>query len=260
MINQAGQLLNAILQDLCQDYDLEAARKTTILTLTPTATAVGSPLPLGSGPYALPTDYLRARKGMVFYTFQGVPYFMVPMDLSEYDALVQQQGFNDFPRDFTTDMAVSPPNLFVWPPTSITTPMTVRYYSQMADIGLGAYGASDNQPPQTSTVVPWFPNTNYLVTRLAGEMMKIADDSRCESFLSSDADRCPGGAGSILRHYLQMKDDPEGKTNVVKLDRRLFGTNFSRLPNTKLIGWVVLLNLVGWDILWQVIGGLPWIS
>jgi hypothetical protein len=217
MISQAGQFLNNILQELCQDYDLEVARKTNTSIIFNAA----------SGPYPLPSDYLRARKGMVFYVFNGIPYFMVPIDLSEYDALVQQAGFNDFPRDFTTDMAASPPTMFFWPPPSIVVPVTVRYYAQMPDI----------TTPETSPTIPWFPNTNYLVTRLAGEMMRIANDDRAESFLSDDADRHPQGAGVLLRKYLKMKDDPEGKTETVKLDRRLFGTNFNRLPNTKIVGW-----------------------
>lgn len=217
MISQAGQKLNAILQDLCENQDIELARKTTTFPFT-----------TSSGPYTLPDDYLRARKGMVFYTYNGVPYFPVPIDLSEYDALVQQAGFNDFPRDFTTDMAQTPPTMLFWPPPSIPGIVaTVRYYSQMPEIAT----------PETSKDVPWFPNSNYLITRLAGEMMQLAGDDRAEAFLSDDDRMHPLGAGVLLRKYLQMKDDPEGKTNTVKLDRRLFGTNFNRLPNTKIVGW-----------------------
>jgi len=42
-----------------------------------------------------------------------------------------------------------------------------------------------------------------------------------------------------------MKDDPEtAGTKRVTLDRRLFGgSQWSRLPNTKIIGWIVLLAL-----------------
>ena len=217
MVSQAGMKLNAILQDLNQNYDLELARKTTTLTFN-----LGT-----SGPYPLPADYLRARQGMVFYTYNGIPYSMVPIDISEYDMLVQQAGFNDFPRDFTTDMAVSPPNMYVWPPSSIVVPVTVRYYATMPDIAA----------PETSAAIPWFPNDNYLITRLAGEMMQIAGDDRAEKFLGDSDDATPLGAGVLLRSYLRMKDDPEGKTNTVKLDRRLFGTNFNRLPNTKIVGW-----------------------
>ena len=146
--------------------------------------------------------------------YNGIPYFMVPIDISEYDALVQQAGFSDFPRDFTTDMAASPPTMLVWPPSSIVVPVTVRYYAQMPDI----------VTPETSTDIPWFPNDNYLITRLAGEMMQLTGDDRAEKFLGDSDDATPLGAGVLLRRYLKLKDDPEGKTETVKLDRRLFGS------------------------------------
>ena len=217
MVSQAGQKLNTILQDLCQNYDLELARGVTLLTFTNS-----------SGPYTLPTDYLRARKGMIFYMFQGVPYSPVSIDLSEYDLLVQQAGFADFPRDFATDMSQSPPTMFFWPPPSIPGILvTVRYYKQMPDIAT----------PETSSTVPWFPNSNYLITRLAGELMQIAGDDRAEAFLSDNADQHPLGAGVLLRKYLELKDDPEGRTNRVTLDRRYWGTNWNRLKNSKIVGW-----------------------
>lgn len=213
----AGQKLNSILQDLCQNYDLEVASGTTSVVFT-----------TSSGPYPLPSDYLRSRKGMVFYLFDGQPYSMVSIDIDEYDLLVQQQGFADFPRDFATDMSVSPPAMFFWPPPSIPgIAAIVRYFKQMPDIAT----------PETSTAIPWFPNENYLTTRLAGEMMQLTGDDRAEAFLSDDENLHPGGAGVLLRRYLKMKDDPEGRTNRVQLDRRLWGTNFSRLKNSKLVGW-----------------------
>jgi len=213
---QGGQYLNLTLDNLCQDYDLELARGLFTFNFTNQ-----------SGPYVLPANYLRARKGDVFYTFQGVPYFMTAIDLGEYDRLVQQAGFNDFPRDWTTDMSQSPPQMFVWPPPSLVAPVTVRFYSQMPSITI----------PETSAVVPWFPNQLYLITNVAGLLMMDADDTRWQEYLSEDEDRYPMGAGCQLRRYLKMKDDPEGKTNTVALDRRRFGTQFNRLPNTKLIGW-----------------------
>jgi hypothetical protein len=225
---QGGDYLNLVLDNLCQDYDLELARGFTTFNLGATVGTYPS-IPAGSlsGPYPMPTDYLRARKGDVFYTYQGVPYFMTPIDLSEFDRLVQQQGFNDFPRDFTTDMALSPPVMLVWPPPSLVAPTTVRYYKQMPTI----------VNPSTSSTVPWFPNQLYLITATAGLLMMDASDTRWQEYLSDDEDRYPMGAGSQLRRYLKMKDDPEGKTDMVTLDRRRFGVQFNRLPNTKLIGW-----------------------
>ena len=65
---QAGQLLNAILRELCQTYDLDNAKLYTTITLG-TLT--------GSGPYPLPDAYLRAAPGEVYYTIDGVKYVLV---------------------------------------------------------------------------------------------------------------------------------------------------------------------------------------
>jgi hypothetical protein len=224
---QAGQFLNQMLEELCQNHDLEIARGVTTFTFGNVTTAAPNGIFSQSGPYTLPSDYLRSRKGMVFYIYNGTPYSMVPIDIAEYDMLVQQAGFNDFPRDFTTDMEQSPPTMYVWPPPSIVVPVTVRYFRQMPPI----------TTPESSTVVPWFPDQTYLITELAGRLCQMADDDRWESFLSDDEDRHPGGSRVQLRRYLKMKDDPEGKVNTVELDRRRFGTNWNRLPNTKIIGW-----------------------
>lgn len=215
--SQAGLKLNAILQELCQTYDFELARLTTTITFNGT-----------TGPYSLPSDYLRARKGDVFYTYLGVPYFMIPVDIAQYDSFVQQAGLNDFPRFFATNMAASPPTLLVWPPPSLVVDVTVRYYAQMPEI----------TTPETSSSVPWFPMDNYLITRLSGELMQITDDDRAAAFLTDKEEQNPQGAGVILRRYLNLKDDPEGKVNTVQLDRTLFGTNrWAALPSTKNIGW-----------------------
>lgn len=216
--SQAGQLLNMVLSDLCQTYDFDVAKKFATITLGSVSTS------FGSGPYLLPADYLRAcDKRSVFYTNSGVKYELVPLDLAEYDMLIQQQGNASFPSMFATDMSQSPPQLFVWPPPSGSFPLTVRYFSQMPDITM----------PETSTTVPWFPSQDYLVTRLSGELMKIADDERASSFLGEG----DSGAQGILLRYLKLKDDSSNRAQTVKLDRRFFGNQFSRVPNTKTIGF-----------------------
>lgn len=210
--SQAGQLFNAVLSDLCQTYDLDVARKVTTITLTGT-----------SGPYTLPSDYLRAPRDGVFYTYNGVKYPLTPIDLGEFDLLVQQAGMQSMPAMFATDLSQSPPQLLVWPPPSGSFPLTVRYYAQMADI----------TAPETSNTVPWFPNTDYLVTRLAGELMKITDDERTTTFLGDGVT----GAQGILNRYLKLKDDRTDRADQVRLDRRQFGSAFNKLPSTKTIGW-----------------------
>lgn len=209
---QAGQLLNMIQSDLCQTYDFDIAKKTTVI-----------PLGVSSGPYALPSDYLRALKDDIFYTFNGVPYPLVSVDLSEWDSYPQQAGFNAYPTAYATDMSQSPPALYVWPPSNGNLPLTVRYFSQMPDIA----------QPETSSVVPWFPNQDYLLTRLTGELMRIADDERYIEFLGSG----DHGAQGILDRYLKLVDDKETRAKRVTLDRRFFRPRWGELKNTKSIGF-----------------------
>lgn len=224
MTQLAGQKLNAILSELCQTYDLDDARGSFTFNFN-----VGSNNNnTGSGPYLLPADYLRTQQGKQFYTVAFQPYELSRIEQWEYDLLTQQPGFADFPRNFYVDTAQSPPQEFVWPPPSITAPVLVRYFRQMPDIAT----------PEISGVVPWFRYQNYLLTRLAGEMMQVADDERAAAFLTDKEEINSQGAGVLLRRFLNLKDDPEGRAKTVQLDRRRFGiSRWERLPSTKTIGW-----------------------
>jgi hypothetical protein len=144
-------------------------------------------------------------------------------DADEYDGLVQQAGLTGYPTIYTTDLSVRPPQLYVWPPASGAFAVTFKYYRQMPDI----------TTPETSTTVPWFPNTTYLLRRLTGELMNIVDDDRAEAFLGDG----PNGAQTILRRYLMMKDDREAQVKTVKLDPARFGQNTDNLKSTKFVGF-----------------------
>lgn len=223
---QAGQLLNVILQELCQNYDIDQARGTFVFNFNPglITTSIYPNVTPGGGPYPLPSDYLRAvdSKDAVWY-LQGVPYPMIPCDLSEYDNLVQQAGQQSYPYIFATDMSQSPPNLLVWPPASGAYQCSIRYRRQMPDIAT----------PETSNAVPWFPNTQYLRTRLAGELCKLTDDGRWGEFLGDK----PYGAQGILSRWLKMANDATDRAQMVSLDRRLFRNPWGSLRDTKKVGW-----------------------
>lgn len=230
MKSQAGQQLNVILADLAQLNDLEANRGFFQFNFNPgLISAPNNNVVAGGGPYLLPLDYLRAEKDDVFWTFNGVPYPMVNIELQQFDMTVQIAGNQSFPYYYTTDvspLSLNPPaqpQLWVYPPPSGAYQVTVRYKKQVADIAT----------PETSAVIPWFPNQNYLITRLAGELMKIADDTRSDKYLGDT----PGGAEYILKAYLKMEGDRLSRAKVVTLDRRYFRPNFSALPNTKQLGW-----------------------
>jgi len=220
--SQAGQLLNAALAEFCTTYDLEVNRQTYTFVFNPG---------LGSGPYPLPSNWLRANDDDVFFTIQGVAYVMISIQLPEYDALVQQAGLNAYPAYYAIDnspiQTQQPPNMYVWPPPAGAYPVTARYFCQQPDI----------TTPETSATIPWFPATTVLLRRVAGELMLMANDDRAEAFLSSDENRNPEGYGVLLRKYLRNQDANKAP-NQVKLDKRLFKTGrWSALPNTKYVGW-----------------------
>jgi len=221
---QALAFLNAVLQELAQDYDFQVIRKTFSFNFS--TSAAGTPYAPGSGPNPMPPDFLRLHRKGAFYQIFQVPYPLIGVTQEEFDSYVQQPGLQSYPYLGYVDVSLTPPGLYVWPPASGNYPVTIRYNPQMPDI------------VDTSTV-PWFPNTNYLYTRVAGELMKITNDDRWPSFIGdADPDKdTPGSACSILRSYLRMKDDPETAPKTVALDRRVFKPNVANLRNTKTIGW-----------------------
>ena len=227
--SQAGQFLNSILSDLCQTYDFALARGTFTFNFgTSQLTSAEFPnIGPGCGPYALPSDFLRfPNADEAIWFLDGVPYPMIPIDISEYDWQVQQVGNQAYPFLFATDMSQSPPLLVVWPGASGAFQCMIRYQRQMADI----------TTPETSSTVPWFPNQRYLMKQLSGMLMGLTDDERAQTYLG-DGDPNNPGAQSILRHYLQMRDDSTNRSKRVKLDRRRFSASYNTLRSTKTLGW-----------------------
>jgi hypothetical protein len=216
---QSGQFLNATLQDLCQNYDLDIC-----LGSNPFVSNAGS------GPYDLPSDYLRTQvqdgKDQLFYTLQGVPYPLIQITLAEYNWLVQTPGFFSYPYNYATDLSPDPKHLFMWPPASGLYQFTHRYYKLMPDIAT----------PESSTSVPWFANTQILIRSVAGRLMGITGDQRQAAYLG-DGEQYPLGAGTLLKAYLKNVEDREGAVHTVGRDRRRFGRSFDLLRNTKTIGW-----------------------
>jgi hypothetical protein len=221
-VTQAQQLLNSVQEELARNYDFAIIRKYFTFPFDLSGNGVQYSYALGSGPNPMPSDYLRLCPKGSYYLISGVPYNMIAVRQEQFDHFVQQAGLNSFPTYFYIDHAQTPPQLYVWPPPSGAFQVSIRYQSLPADI-------------TDFSTVPWFPNPTYLYTRLAGELMKLANDDRWAAFLS-DADGS-GGAGDLLRKYLVMKDEPNDAVKTVQLDRRNFRPNTSSLPNTKQIGW-----------------------
>lgn len=227
-------MLNTVLEELCTSYDFEVAAGTYYFNFDPGLTSLIGNSIYGSGPYPLPSDFLRCcGPESVWWTNQGVPYPLIPLDLSEFDMAVQQAGLQSYPYWFATDVSLADATqegvvgtnavAYVYAPPSGAYPCTVRYQKLMPQI----------VTPETSSLVPWFPNSNYLINRVAGEMMRLTDDERWKEFLGDG----PFGAEGILRKYLIMKDNKTNRAQTAKLDRRYFGSSISGLPNTKSVGW-----------------------
>jgi hypothetical protein len=234
-LTQAGEYLNSILSDLCQDHDFEVAAKTYYFNFNPGLIALIGQSIFGSGPYPLPNDFLRFKDGdpnAAIWFLQGVPYPMIPCDLSEFDMQVQQSGIQSYPYIIATD--VSPSDavqqglpagaagaFYVYSPPSGTYPAQLRYQAQMTDIAT----------PESSATIPWFPNQGYLLKKVASYVAMLTSDDRQQA-LSSEAD-------DILRTYKIMKDNKTNRAQSVRLDRRMFGNTFTTLKNTKTVGWAL---------------------
>lgn len=213
--SQAGQFLNMILADYAQTEDLDTIRQTTTLNITAQST-----IPY---PWPLPTNYLRAYD--VFYLVNGEPFYLTQMELAEFDKLFTGQGVANYPTRFATDMAVSPagapavaPNMYFYPPPQIPLAVTVRYRPQTGDI----------TTPETSSVVPWFPNQLILIEDLCVKLGDLVGDDRTEGWEARLERR--------MRKYLIMDDDKEGFSQTVKLDPNTFRSN-RNLPPSKILGF-----------------------
>jgi hypothetical protein len=237
---QAGVYLNSLLSDLCQTYDLELAAKTFYGNFDPGLHAqVGNSI-YGSGPYSLPADFLRWKDDKSFFWTlpgTGVTYPEIFCDLSEFDMMVQQAGTQSYPYIIATDQSLGDMSqqglmdsggaFYVYAPPSGAYPYQGRYYSQMPDLS----------SPESSSVIPWFPNQGYLIKKLTAFLMGLVDDERQPTW-ETQADKA-------LLQYLQMKDNRSTRASTVKMDRRRFGRAYTTLPNTKTVGWAVALALLG---------------
>lgn len=220
---QAQQFLNVTLADLSDMVDLDLLRNVyTGITLT-ADNGSGN----GSGPYLLPMDYKRAEWGGVWFLQNGQPYKLVNIELEQYFGQVQQPGIANYPYQYATDispLAAEPPTnplLYVWPPSSIATTLYVEYRRILPDISFGTAGGG--------TVVPWFPNQNYLRLKTCAMLADLVDDSRAAEFEKR--------AEAVLNSFMMLANDDEPRAKTMKLDRRSFGNNWDSLQNTKTLGW-----------------------
>ena len=141
--SQAGDYLNVVLSELCQNYDFDLAKQTYSFTFNTSQLNFN-----GQAYQNLPANYLRSIRNQCWYFISGVPYPMIHLDQNEGDLLVEQSGVSNFPVFFWTDMTLmgatnSPttapgvtgvPVMLFWMPPSGAYAVTLRYFSQMTDI------------------------------------------------------------------------------------------------------------------------------
>lgn len=204
MAPQVGQFLNMLLETYAQTLDLDTIRKSTTFNVEGAFTGIGFN---GAG-YNLPADYLR--EDQVFYNVNGTIFDLSAISLEKYNTLFQGVGIANYPEWYATDISdeavatFGNPIMYFWPPPAIPLTINLLYRPQVGAIS----------GPETSAVIPFFPNQLILLKDLSCQAMMLGDDSRKES-LDKEVE-------SRMRKYLIMKDDKEGFAQTVKLDPQLF--------------------------------------
>ena len=189
---QGGRALNLVLADLQLHRNLKANLTTAFASL-----------PAGTnGPLTLEVDYLRTYD--LFYVLAGETYFLMPGSLREYDADVTSQQGGGQPYEWASDLSVSPGLLYIYPQSTKAVTLTHRYYNRETDI----------VAPESSAVVPWFADQDYLIQATAARLMRITDDDRYQA--------CMADCEKLLQIHLLTEGDEQQVVKEVQLDPRRF--------------------------------------
>lgn len=207
-IQQGGIYLNMALEDLWMHRDLKINRVTEFITVQANL----------YGPFTLPLNYLRTYD--LFFEQNNLPYFLNPISTEEYDQEFKDPSIANYPYEFMTILVDegtaiaqdSAGQLFIYPQSSGQIVLTHRYMVKQPDI----------IAPEISTVIPWFPDQDYLIKATACRLMDESDDTRKESFLK----QCE----QMLRIHLIMEGDEQQVVKSVRLDPRRFHSNRTLKP------------------------------
>lgn len=210
---QSGEDLNLVLNDLVLHRDLKLNRYPGTIAVT-----AGT-----NGPFDLPDDYLRTYD--LFYTLNGLPYFLTPAGLDQYDSLFKDPSVANYPCVYATDLqpqAATPDTglglIYIYPQSNAALTLTHRYMIRRDDIAT----------PESATSIPWFPDQDYLIHATATRLMKLTDDARYEKFLADGE--------NMLRTHIIMEGDEQQVVKSVQLDPQRFRL-FQRLKPTKTQPW-----------------------
>ncbi len=208
---QGGIYLNMVLEDLWLHRDLKINRVVESVVVAAN----------NYGPFTLPLNYLRTYD--LFFQQNNLPYFLHPISIEEWDQEFKDPSIANYPYEFMTTLldetsaqaANSAGSLYIYPQSSGQITLTHRYMVKQPDI----------VAPETSAVIPWFPDQNYLIKATAVELMGESDDTRQESFRA----QCE----AMLRTHLIMEGDEQAVVKSVRLDPRRFHSTRTLRP-TKL--------------------------
>lgn len=112
-VSQALDELNSILDHIANTVDFAKAMRQFNFTFNTNLVSSGAGNIITASPNPLPLDYLRvqtaggstgAQRSSKWY-FEGVPYDMVELDLTEWDDQVQQAGIQSYPYFWAKDMS-----------------------------------------------------------------------------------------------------------------------------------------------------------
>ena len=214
--SQAGQILNSILSDLCQRWDLDLAKKTFNFNFTPATVPIGNlNVQLASGPFILPVDYLRAKIGDVLYFPTGLgnfPLKLTPIDLEEFDGLVQQVGWQNFPVYWATDMSQAAPVLTTSGNTHATT--TLDGLASISAIAAGNGVAGPGIVPGTTVISVGA--SSVILSRAATSSVTAGSFFFGVAPIAYAWPPVSGAYPAMVRYYSQMPDivTPETSTTI----------------------------------------------
>ena len=213
-ISQGGNYLNLVLKDLWLHRDLKVNRVVEPLTVQANS----------NGPFPLEPDYQRTYD--LFFLQNGLPYFLKQASLEFYDKQFKDPSISNYPYMYATDLSTqaiaqaailnggpSAGLIYIYPQSSGLISLTHRYMVQQPEI----------TTPETSSVIPWFVDQDYLIKATAKRLMEIADDDRIQSF-ETDCEKMLG------IHLIMAGDDEQQVVRRVKLDPWAFRTNRALRP------------------------------
>lgn len=206
---QSGRQLNLVLQDLSLHRDLSQSLLLELINVSAN----------NNGPFTTVADYQRTFD--LWFQIQGQTFFLDPVDLAKFDSEFKQPQLANYPYEFAVDSSpVSqqlPQLIYIYPQCNQAIVLNHRYYTLHDDIAT----------PETSSAIPWFTDTDYLVHVTATRLMKFTDDERHDSYVRQGEE--------MLRKHLIMEGDRNNIPARIKLDPAMFRRTRSLRP-TKVTG------------------------